>query len=134
MKILIIIALIIYGLTGYAQTFTYKAVQFVCTRYQNQPLEPPEFKDCNGFPIDFDIDSSTLNIHSPNGQFFRMIVIPGSYKETDSITEVKFNAMDKKGAKCRISVELYPRDKSKHDGCFWLEYPDKIYMYFVEKG
>lgn len=116
------------------QSLRFKAVEFVCTRYQNQPVNPPEIKVCNGFPVTFDMDSSFLRISSPNEQQIALKVISGSYVENDSLIITKFDGADRKGLKCLVTAYLYKTLPRKHAASFTLEYPDKTYMYYVEEG
>ncbi len=76
MKNLIFLFLSFFSIAGQAQIYKFRAVQFNCTRYQNQPMEPPETKDLKDMPVEFDMDSSILYIHSPNiqGIFGRQFV------------------------------------------------------------
>ena len=134
MKNLISFALLLLFLSGKAQIEHFKATQFICTRYQGQPMEPPEFKDLKGMAVELDMDSSILYIHSPKIQVFHMDKKPYAGGEKDSILNYKFHATDGKGVKCIVTQELYESEKAPHLASFWLEYPDKTYMYYVEKG
>jgi|HubBroStandDraft_3_1064219.scaffolds.fasta_scaffold94218_3 hypothetical protein len=134
MKNLIPFILLLLGLSGTAQVMHLKAVQFICTRFENQPMEPPEFQDLKGMPVEFDMDSSILYIHSPNIQVFHLDAKPFAGSNDDSILVYKFHGIDNKGVKCIITQELYESVKAPHLASFWLEYPDKTYMYYLEKG
>jgi hypothetical protein len=116
------------------QIYKYKATQFICTRFQNQPIEPPEFKDLKGMAVEFDMDSSILYIHSPNIQVFHLNPKPIEAFERDSIATYRFNGIDAKGVKCIVTHKIYESEKADHFAAFWLEYPDKTYMYYLEKG
>ena len=115
-----------------AQVYKFRAVQFVCTRFQNQPMEPPEYKDLKDMPMEWSVDSSTLTIHSPNIQVFHIDPDPIVREEKDSVVRFKFNAVDNHGVKCLVTHEIYESEKAPHFADFWLEYPDKTYMYYVE--
>jgi hypothetical protein len=134
MKYILGCALLSFSLFGRAQVMKYTAVQFNCTRYENQPMDPPETKDLKGMPIEFNMDSAILYIHSPNIQVFHCDLRPFSVTEKDSVMMYKFHGTDAKGVKCTVTHELYESEKAEHLGSFWLEYPDKTYMYYVEKG
>jgi hypothetical protein len=134
MKNLISLSLLFFALAGHAQIYKFRAVQFNCTRYQNQPMEPPETKDLKDMPVEFDMDSSILYIHSPNIQVFHLDKKPFAGGEKDSIVNYKFNATDSHGVKCIVTQEIYESEKAPHLASFWLEYPDKTYMYYLEKG
>lgn len=134
MKNLISCILLLLGLSSEAQVMHLKAVQFICTRYQNEAMEPPEFKDLNGMPVEFDMDSSIIYIHSPNIQIFHLDAKPFAGSNDDSILVYKFHGIDNKGVKCVITHEIYESVKAPHLASFWLEYPDKTYMYYLEKG
>lgn len=97
-------------------------------------MEPPEFKDLKGMAVEFDMDSSILYIHSPNIQVFRLDPKPLDASEKDSIAIYKFNGIDQKGVKCMVTSRIYESEKAQHFGAFILEYPDKTYLYYVEKG
>ena len=84
--------------------------------------------------VEFDMDSSILYIHSPNLQVFRLNPKPLAAFEQDSIATYKFNGIDQKGVKCIVTSRLYESEKADHFAAFILEYPDKTYMYYVEKG
>jgi hypothetical protein len=116
-----------------AQVFKFRAVQFICTKYQNQPMEPPEFKDLKNMPVEFDNDSSILYIHSPSEQIFRLNKKPIDAFEKDSIAIYRFNATDQKGSKCIVSHRIYESASAPHFAAFVLEYTDKIFWYYVEK-
>lgn len=133
MKTTIFLFLGFLSISANAQIYKFKAVQFICTRFQNQPMEPPEFKDLKNMPIEFDMDSSILYIHSPNIQVFHLDAKPFAGGEKDSIVNYKFNATDNHGVKCVVTHEIYESEKAPHLASFWLEYPDKTYMYYVEK-
>lgn len=136
MKNILLVILAILSLSGVKgqQIYRYKATQFNCTRYQNEPMEPPESKDLKGMAVEFDMDSSILYIHSPNVQVFHLEAKPFGGGEKDSIMTYKFNGVDSKGVKCIITHKIYESEKAPHFASFWLEYPDKTYMYYVEKG
>lgn len=134
MKNLISCVLLFLTLSGKAQIEHFKATQFVCTRYQGQPMEPPEFKDLKGMAVEFDMDSSILYIHSPNIQVFRLDPKPLDASEKDSIATYKFNGIDQKGVKCMVTSRIYESEKAEHFAVFILEYPDREYWYYVEKG
>lgn len=97
-------------------------------------MEPPEFKDLKGIAVEFDMDSSILYIHSPTIQIFRLDPKPIDAFEKDSITIYRFSGIDQKGTKCVVTHRIYESEKADHFAAFVLEYPDKIYMYYVEKG
>ena len=134
MKSIIFYIILLLSLSGKAQIMRYTAVQFICTRFQGQSMDPPEFKDLKGMPIEFDMDSSILYIHSPTIQIFHCDSKPFVASEKDSVLTYKFHGIDSKGVKCTITHELYESDKADHLGSFWLEYPDKTFMYYVERG
>lgn len=131
-----IMLLILFCLSGSAraQLLHFRAVQFICTRYQNEPMEPPEFKDLDSMKVEFDMDSSILYIHSPAIQVFHLEGKPFSISEKDSVMTYRFNGADIKGVKCVIQHDIYESEKAPHFASFWLEYPDKIYMYYVERS
>jgi len=131
MKILIIILLIAINTSAFSQTMQYKAVQFVCTKYQGKELDPPEIKELTGFPIQFDMDSSILFIQSPKMQRFVLDAKPISFSEDDSTIYTLFNAVDEKGRKCKITAYVYKRESDKYAAEFWMEYPDKKYVYYT---
>ena len=131
-KVLLMIVCVCIVGHGYAQTMQYKAVQFVCTKYNNYVFDPPEIKDCGKFPILFDMDSSILSIQSPKPQRFILDAKPLSFSEDDSTIYTLFNAVDEKGKKCKITAYLYKRESDKYAAQFWMEYPDKKYMYYVD--
>jgi hypothetical protein len=133
MKNLISFLLICMAFSANAQVYRFRAVQFICTRYQNEPMEPPEYKDLKDMPMEWSVDSSTLTIHSPNIQVFRIDPNPIVREEKDSVVRFKFNAVDNHGVKCLVTHEIYESEKAPHFADFWLEYPDKTYMYYVEK-
>ena len=116
-----------------AQVFKFRAVQFICTKYQNQPMEPPEFKDLKNMPVEFDMDSSILYIHSPAMQIFHLESHPFDGGEKDSIMTYIFHGTDQKGIKCIVTHRIYESEKADHFAAFILEYPDKIFWYYVEK-
>lgn len=134
MKNPIFLFLLLGGLTAHSQTFKFRATQFMCTRFQNQEMDPPEFKDCHNLAIEFSMDSSILYIHSPNVQVFRLESKPFGGGEKDSVMTYKFNGVDSKGVKCIITHKIYESGEAPHFASFWLEYPDKTYMYYVERG
>ena len=134
MKNLISCALLFIAVSGKAQIMRYKAVQFTCTKFENQAMDPPETKDLKGMLIEFDPDSSILYIHSPNIQVFHLDAKPFAMFEKDSIATYQFYGTDAKGVKCKVTHNLYESEKADHLGAFWVEYPDKVYMYYVERG
>lgn len=133
MKNPIFLFLLLGGFTAHSQTYKFQAVQFICTRFRNETLEPPEFKDLKDMPVEFDMDSSIIYIHSPNLQIFHLDPKPIRAWEEDSIAIYKFNATDKKGVKCIVSQRVYESEKAPYFAAFVLEYPDKTYMYYVER-
>jgi hypothetical protein len=122
------------SLSAHSQIEHFKATQFVCTKYEGQPVDPPEFKDLKGMTVEFNMDSSILYIHSPNVQVFRLNPKPIAAFEQDSIVTYKFNGIDQKGVKCNVSSRFYESEKADHFAAFILEYEDKTYLYYVEKG
>jgi hypothetical protein len=98
MKNLILIFLYLAAYRTDAQTYKYKAVQFICTRFQNHSIEPPEIHDLKDMPVEFNMDSSILYIHSPNIQVFHIGPNPLVREEKDSIVRLKFNATDNHGS------------------------------------
>lgn len=118
---------------AHSQTYKFKATQFVCTRFQNQPMDPPEFKDANGMAVEFNMDSSILYIHSPGIQVFHLDPQPFDGGEKDSVLTYKFHGISIKGIKCIITHELFLSEKAPHFASFWIEYPDETYMYYVER-
>jgi hypothetical protein len=97
-------------------------------------MEPPEMHDLKDMPIELNSDSSILYIHSPIVQIFHLDSKPFSVFEKDSIATFKFNGVDSKGIKCIVTHEIYESEKAPHLASFWLEYPDKTYMYYVENS
>lgn len=130
----LLLLVLLSGSSAMGQIIHFKAVQFACTRYMSQPMEPPEFKDLDSMRVEFDMDSSILYIHSPTMQVFRLNPKPIEAFEKDSIATYRFNGTDAKGVKCIITHNIYESEKAAHFAAFWLEYPDKIFMYYVEKG
>lgn len=117
-----------------AQILHFKATQFICTKYQGEPMEPPEFKDLDSMKVEFDMDSSILYIYSPKTQVFHLENKPFFIGERDSIATYKFNGTDIKGIKCIIRHDIFESNKAPHFASFWLEYPDKVYLYYLERG
>lgn len=134
MKNLISCVLLFLTLSAKAQIEHFKATQFICTRYQGQPMDPPEFKDLKGMAVEFDMDSSILYIHSPTIQIFRLDPKPIDAFEKDSIATYRFSGIDQKGTKCVVTHRIYESEKADHFAAFLLEYPDKTYIYYLERG
>jgi hypothetical protein len=133
MKYTILLCFASITLSAHSQIEHFKATQFICTRYQGQPMEPPEFKDLNGVAVEFDMDSSILYIHSPAVQIFRLDPKPTDAYEKDSIVTYKFNGVDQKGVKCTVTHRIYESERADYFAAFILEYPDKTYMYYVNR-
>lgn len=134
MKLLLILLLLsLMGSTSQSQVYKFKAVKYVCTRYQNQDMEPPEIKESKGIPVEFDMDSSILYIHSTIMQKFVFEGKPILYSEKDSIMRLKFNSIDKKGAKCLVTQDIYESELAEYYTAFIIEYPDKTYIYFLQR-
>jgi hypothetical protein len=134
MKIItLFIGFLLFFEPGRTQVLKFKAVQFICTKYQNQPLDPPEFQDCHNMLVEFNQDSSFLRIHSPNIQLFTLERKPIFMQEKDSVLFTLFAGKNAKGEKCRILFKLYERETDKYWASVTIEYPDKIFMYYLQK-
>ncbi|SRR5712692_3845782 len=134
MKLLILLTLLVLGtIICNAQVMKFKAVQFICTRYQNQTLEPPEFKDLKDMPVEFNMDSSIFYIHSPTIQVFRLDTKPIGGSEVDSVMTYIFNGVDNKGRKCILTHSIYESESALYFAKIILEYPDKTYLYYLQK-
>jgi len=116
-----------------AQLYRFTASQFICTKYQNQVVDPPEIKNLKNMPVEFDMDSSVLYIHSPSLQVYHLIGKPIEAFEQDSVATYTFWASDFKQVKCKISQKIYESEKAPHYAAFIIEYPDKTYLYYVER-
>lgn len=115
------------------QIVKFKAVKYICTRYQNQPLEPPEFRDLKGMAVEMDMDSSILYIHSPKLQVFHFDEKPIDGWEKDSVLTYKFRAVDKNGVKCILTHNIYESNSMPYFADVILQYPDKTYMYYLQR-
>lgn len=124
--------LALISVTVNGQVMKFKAVKFVCTRYNNQPMEPPEFKDLKGTPVEFNMDSSILYIYSPKSQVFHFEEKPIGGSEKDSVITYRFNAVDKSGAKCILTQSIYESETAPYLARVVLEYPDKTYLYYLQ--
>lgn len=134
MKSLISCALLFLSLSGKSQIMRFKAVQFICTRFQNQAMDPPEFKDLDSLKVEWDMDSTILHIHTHTEQRYTLNRNPISSENTDSMVVTKFNGIDRLGVSCSVTMVIYKLDKFPHLALIGIEYPDKTYMYYVEKG
>lgn len=116
-----------------AQIMKYRSTQFVCTKFQNQVLDPPEFKDLKDMAIEFSMDSSVLTIHSPAVQVFHLENKPFRAFEKDSSVTYQFRGVDQKGVKCVVTHVIHESEKPEHLGYFELAYSDKTYLYYVDQ-
>lgn len=118
---------------AHSQIMKFKAVKFVCTRYENQPMVPPEYKDLKGIPVEFNMDSSILYIRSPSIQVFRFDEKPISGSEKDSVISYRFNSVDKNKVKCILIQKIYESESAPYLAEIIVEYPDKTYIYYLQR-
>src|SRR5882757_4286115 len=132
MRVILILLFSLLISTAHSQIVKFKAVKFVCTRYKNQPMEPPESKVLNGISVELNMDSSILYIYSPIVQVFHFDEKPISGSEKDSIISYSFNSVDKNTVRCVLTHKIYESEDAPYLAEIILEYADKTYMYYLQ--
>jgi hypothetical protein len=133
MKNLIFLFSLIITISVSAQIDKFRAVEFVMTRYQGKEVAPPFHQAIDNYPVILNGDSGTFSIKGPKDQFFDIKNDPSGFNQTDSAITVRFNATDREGTNCYIIAVFTKLESAKHDGFFIVAYPDKSYLYFVER-
>lgn len=134
MKNYILISLFFISIKGHAQIMKFQAVQFICPRFQNALLDPPEFHDCKNMPVEWDMDSSFVYIHSPSEQIFHFNKSPIAMEEKDSVLTTQFKAKNMKTyTNCYITLKVYERGTDKYFASITIQYPDNTYIYNLQK-
>lgn len=133
MKLIFILLTPFIFCSAHSQVMKFRAVKFVCTRYNNQDMDPPESKNLKGTPVELNMDSSILYIHSPTLQVFQFNDKPLEVSEKDSIMSYSFFSVDKNKVKLTLTHLIYESGSAPYFAAVILDYRDKTYIYYLQK-